>query len=187
MSLWKVRQKSDIIYSNRQLDLKQENVIHQYMTMLYDEHGFSVKQPTKEQDISGIDVILNRYNKEYLVDEKAAIKYLTRDLNTFSFELYKAGYRNSIGWFVDKNKLTTYYNIIYPKSFTNDIYNLDNIEEFMLNQSSYKGRRYFVINQYMKLVYSECIRPEKPINIVINKQYLRDIACDIFYKDFRKE
>ena len=79
--------------------------------------------------------------------------------------------RNSIGWFVDKNKLTTYYNIIYPKSFTNDIYNLDsieafllnskelqeavfpeiqkhkihfdNIEEFMLNQSSYKGRRYF--------------------------------------------
>lgn len=207
--------KSDIIYSNRQLDLKQENVIHQYMTMLYDEHGFSVKQPTKEQDISGIDVILNRYNKEYLVDENAAIKYLTRDLNTFSFELYKAGYRNSVGWFVDKNKLTTYYNIIYPKSFTNDIYNLDsieafllnskelqeavfpeiqkhkihfdNIEEFMLNQSSYKGRRYFVINQYMKLVYSECIRPEKPINIVINKQYLRDIACDIFYKDFRKK
>lgn len=57
----------------------------------------------------------------------------------------------------------------------------------MLNQSSYKGQRYFVINQYMKLVYSECIRPEKPINIVINKQYLRDIACDIFYKDFRKE
>lgn len=185
------------------------------MTMLYDEHGFSVKQPTKEQDISGIDVILNRYNKEYLVDEKAAIKYLTRDLNTFSFELYKAGYHNSIGWFVDKNKLTTHYNIIYPKSFTNDIYNLDsieafllnakelqeavfpeiqkhkihfdNIEEFMLNQASYKGRRYFVINQYMKLVYSECIRPEKPINIVINKQYLRDIACDIFYKDFRKE
>lgn len=113
--------ENNIIYSNRQLDLKQENVIHQYMTMLYDEHGFSVKQPTKEQDISGIDVILNRYNKEYLVDEKAAIKYLTRDLNTFSFELYKAGYRNSIGWFVDKNKLTTYYNIIYPKSFTNDI------------------------------------------------------------------
>ena len=44
-----------------------------------------------------------------------------------------------------------------------------------------------VIHQYMKLVYSECIRPEKPINIVINKQYLKDIACDIFYKDFRKE
>lgn len=185
------------------------------MTMLYNEHGFSVNQPTKEQDISGIDVILNRYNKEYLVDEKAAIKYLTRDLNTFSFELYKAGYHNSAGWFVDKNKLTTYYNIIYPKSSTNNVYKLesieafllnskelqeavfpeiqkykihfDNIEEFMLKQSSYKGRRYFVINQYMKLVYSECIRPEKPINIVINKQYLKDIACDIFYKDFRKE
>ena len=42
--------ENNIIYSNRQLDLKQENVIHQYMTMLYDEHGFSVKQPTKEQD-----------------------------------------------------------------------------------------------------------------------------------------
>ena len=111
--------------------------------------------------------------------------------------------------------IITYYNIIYPKSFANNVYKLDsieafllnskelqeavfpeiqkykihfdNIEEFMLNQSSYKGRRYFVINQYMKLVYSECIRPEKPINIVINKQYLKDIACDIFYKDFGKE
>jgi ABC-type microcin C transport system permease subunit YejB len=97
--------ESDIIYSNRQLDLKQENVIHQYMTMLYDEHGFSVKQPTREQDISGIDVILNRYGKEYLVDEKAAIKYLTRDLNTFSFELYKAGYRNVFCVFVSLEKL----------------------------------------------------------------------------------
>ena len=206
--------KSDIIYSNRQLDLKQENVVHEYMTMLYNEHGFYVKQPTKEQDISGIDVILNRYGKEYLVDEKAAIKYLTRDLNTFSFELCKVGYNNSVGWFADKDKLTTHYNIIYPKSQTNDIYNLDSIEafllnskelqgavfpelqshgihfnnivEFMLRQQNYKGRRYFVVNQYMKLVYSECIRPERPINVVINKQYLKDIACDIFYKDFRK-
>lgn len=53
------------------------------MTMLYDEHGFSVKQPTKEQDISGIDIILNRYNKEYLLEHK---DYMTnvdmaKDLN----------------------------------------------------------------------------------------------------------
>ena len=75
---------------------------------------------------------------------------------------------------------------VFPEIQKHKIH-FDNVEEFMLNQSSYKGRRYFVINQYMKLVYSECIRPEKPINIVINKQYLRDIACDIFYKDFRKE
>lgn len=59
--------ESDIIYSNRQLDLKQENVIHQYMTMLYNEHGFSVKQPTKEQDISGI--------KQYLKDIACDIFY----------------------------------------------------------------------------------------------------------------
>lgn len=47
------------------------------------------------------------------------------------------------------------------------------------------GKKYLKLNKNMKIVYSLNIVPERPINIVIDKRYLLDMADDVLIKEFR--
>ena len=46
------------------------------------------------------------------------------------------------------------------------------------------GKKYLRLNRYMKIVYSLNVIPEKPINVVIDKQYLLSVADDVLVKEF---
>jgi hypothetical protein len=46
------------------------------------------------------------------------------------------------------------------------------------------GKKYLRLNRYMKIVYSLNVIPERPINVVIDKQYLLSVADDVLVKEF---
>ena len=149
----------------------------------------------------------------YLVDEKAAITRLDGNLSTFAFELYTSNNKNNIGWFVNKKCKNNYYSLIYLTSSANNIQKIDKIEGILLNKDKIfkafiseldkknihfnnildvmneipiasNGKKYLRLNKYMKIVYSLNVIPERPINIVIDKQYLLSVADDVLVKEF---
>ena len=200
--------------SNRKDDISKEHIVAEFMLDVYSDNGFVPVKAKKELDIKGIDVILYKDNKQYLVDEKAAITALSGKLNTFCFELCKHGYNDSIGWFLDKTKLTTHYNVIYITSRVNDVSKPDKIESFLLDSAKlrsyiipmlqehdihyntlasfmdsmpvFHGKHYYYLDDGVKLCYSEYIHPEQPINVIVPKVILRNMADCVLYKEFTR-
>ena len=200
--------------SNRNDDLSKEHIVANFMWNIYKENGYYPMKPKRELDIKGIDVILYKNNKQYLFDEKAAITALSGKLNTFCFELCKHGYNDSIGWFIDKDKLTTHYNVIYITSNANNIRNPDKIESFLLDSVKLRayiipmlhkhnihyntlptimasmpdvyGKHYYRLDDGVKLCYSEYIHPEQPINVIVPKYILKRMADDVLCKEFTR-
>ena len=200
--------------SNRKDDISKEHIVAKFMLDVYRDNSFVPVKSKKELDIKGIDVILYKDNKQYLVDEKAAITALSGKLNTFCFELCKHGYNDSIGWFLDKTKLTTHYNVIYITSHVNDVSKPDKIESFLLDSAKlrsyiipmlqehnihydtlasfmdgmqvFHGKHYYYLDDGVKLCYSEYIHPEQPINVIVPKVILRNMADYVLYKEFTR-
>ena len=194
--------------------IRKEHILAQSMLDAYTHKRFDPVKAKKELDIKGIDVILYKNNKQYLVDEKAAITALGGKLNTFCFELCKHGYNDSIGWFLDKTKLTTHYNVIYITSHVNDVSKPDKIESFLLDSAKlrsyiipmlqehnihydtlasfmdsipvFHGKHYYYLDDGVKLCYSEYIHPEQPINVIVPKVILRNMADCVLYKEFTR-
>ena len=102
-------------------DLKIEHEIAKYLDKhLYTEPTFSkcIRPDYLDSQHKGIDIILsssdfNIYDAK--VDEKCTSHYVNCDITTFAFELLyiKDGYYKT-GWFLDNQKETEYYTLIWP-------------------------------------------------------------------------
>lgn len=200
--------------SDRLRDAQAEIVVSKLMDTVYRENGYAPCWIVdRESQIAGLDVSLVKNGIWYLVDEKAAITRLDGNLSTFAFELYTSNNVDNIGWFVNKKCKNNYYSLIYLTSFTNNIQKIDKIECILLNKDKIfkaviselnkrnihfnnildvmdkiklapNGKKYLRLNKYMKIVYSLNVIPEKPINVVVDKQYLLSIADDVLVKEF---
>lgn len=79
---------------------------------------------------SGIDLVMNDPNarpgelRAFLVDEKAAVKYMNKDLTTYSFELSSDNNKDKQGWFLSSTSKTTHYELVWPRS-RNDGHTID--------------------------------------------------------------
>lgn len=201
--------------SDRLRDVQEEMVVSKLMDTVYRENGYAPCWIVdRESQIAGLDVSLLKNGIWYLVDEKAAITRLDGNLSTFAFELYTSNNKNNIGWFVNKKCKNNYYSLIYLTSSVNNIQKIDKIECILLNKDKIlsavivelhkrnihfdnildvmkdiplapNGKKYLKLNKNMKIVYSLNIVPERPINIVIDKRYLLDMADDVLIKEFR--
>lgn len=178
--------------SNRNDDLNKEHIVANFMWNIYKENGYYPMKPKRELDIKGIDVILYKNNKQYLVDEKAAITALSGKLNTFCFELCKHGYNDSIGWFIDKDKLTTHYldsvklrAYIIPMLHKHNIH-YNTLPTIMASMPDVYGKHYYRLDDGVKLCYSEYIHPEQPINVIVPKYILKRMADDVLCKGFTR-
>ena len=88
----------------------------------------------KVNQVKGIDVIFELNDKKYVCDEKAAIRYVNRYLNTFAMELSFINRNNTLnnGWLLDDNKINDSFLLIYIDKAKNDILqNEDDIEEIL--------------------------------------------------------
>lgn len=65
----------------------------------------------KELQVRGVDTLFSFNDKDVICDEKVALNYANKPLNTFAFELLfiNRGGKTNIGWFLNKKKLTTHY------------------------------------------------------------------------------
>lgn len=200
--------------SDRLRDVQAEIAVSKLTDAIYRENGYGPCWIVdRESQIAGLDVSLLKNGIWYLVDEKAAITRLDGNLSTFAFELYTSNNKNNIGWFVNKKCKNNYYSLIYLTSSANNIQKIDKIECILLNKDKIfkaviseldkknihfnnildimneipiasNGKKYLRLNKYMKIVYSLNVIPERPINVVIDKQYLLSVADDVLVKEF---
>lgn len=89
----------------------------------------------KVNQVNGIDVIFELNDKKYVCDEKAAIRYVNRYLNTFAMELSFINRNNTLnnGWLLDDKKINDSFLLIYiDKAKNNILQNEDDIEDIEL-------------------------------------------------------
>lgn len=193
---------NNTVWSDRRKDEQTVEYLNSIMDKVYSNNNYDfVRNYDVKLQKQGVDLIYTNKDKTYYIDEKAAIKYYNTTLNTFSFEI---GSNVAKGWFREDNDyiITTHYILIYPKANSpdlSDVYEVEYIiisknkiwnylhsvgvgdfnssKEILDNVSIGKwGKKYWFINQYVKLVQSVYIMPEQPINIVINKEILKSLS-----------
>ena len=149
----------------------------------------------------GIDVIIKNHMGEIVcLDEKAALHYITRNINTFSFEIRNDTSGNP-GWLYNKYYRTNYYLLAWPKAsdvsipdenaFTTSEFVLirrDNVINLLnekgLNEVSIEkkirehySKRFTKQNFYLAdgvILNFNITLPERPINVLISKELLRE-------------
>lgn len=100
--------------SLRRTDSSDEKALQPFLDAVYANMGLEYyREGRKEQQLAGIDVTIWFRNKEYFIDEKAALHYVNKGLNTFAFELnFRHNGMTIPGWLFDENKLTTHYFLV---------------------------------------------------------------------------
>lgn len=98
-------------------DLYKERILSSYLDDVYseirDNESVYNRVDDKDNQNKGIDLEITHKQKKYLIDEKAQLSYLNRDLLTFVFELsYLKGQELKKGWFIDSSKITDKYFLI---------------------------------------------------------------------------
>lgn len=93
----------------RKSDENGERIVANFLDeKFYEKHTTNFERVNrKEEQIKGIDTIFKYNGETFLCDEKAAIQYRNKDLQTFSLELSFLNRRNDInnGWLLDTNKI----------------------------------------------------------------------------------
>ncbi len=107
----------------RERDMKVERELARFMdNHLYNDGRFSRAERTDsiEAQLSGSDIILSIPSfgiNNIIVDEKGMTQYMNNPLPTFALELSFMNYGREItGWFVDDEKATQYYMLLWPKA-----------------------------------------------------------------------
>lgn len=87
----------------------------------------------KETQVRGVDAIFTYKGCEYNCDEKAAVNYVARGLQTFSLELSFIGRANKkvVGWFLKDDSLTDSYIFVW---FDKDSYEMALVEKKRINE-----------------------------------------------------
>ena len=82
--------------------------------VIFEPKGFQIERVfDKAQQKQGIDVILNKGDKFYHIDEKAQLDYIDRPIPTFAFEISFLIHDNwRQGWLYDSSKTTDIYFLI---------------------------------------------------------------------------
>lgn len=161
---------------------------------LYSKAGFDISR-VRDTALQkrGVDIYLNNW----VVDEKAAIQYWNKDLQTYCFECSTLNNKDKEGWLFQKNSLTTHYSLVYVRAKDEDLDDITSLEILIIPKKSVLsylkvlgldnrkkvegvlsgyGRRdgsriECEVSERVKIVQSLRFK-NAPINIIINKQLL---------------
>ena len=172
---------------------------------LYTQNIFTKAERTDDANsqIEGSDIILSIPSlniQNAVVDEKASIYYINKNLRTFVLEIsfLNRGYQIQEGWFVNDNLSTEYYlmqwikaNVANPWQVKED--NITEIECVLVSKKKlkdyfesegYDKTRLIQLSQQMRASQQKMLAPtgkpyrfyftqklaEKPVNILLNKE-----------------
>lgn len=158
----------------------------------------------KVEQIKGVDVVIETTDKSYIIDEKAAIRWV--GLKTFALELSFLGRNDQIrtGWLLDKNKINDYFVFVWINELNHetiqDISSIKNIDvalvpkEKILNhlttlgwtperliekdfqiRNCYKPNMFDIRENGYKFSFSKH-KKEQPINILLPKETYLELA-----------
>lgn len=159
-----------------------------------------------ERQFKGIDTIFKLNGKTYICDEKAAIRYVNKQLKTFSLELFFINRRNqlTLGWLLDDEKINNSFLFIWIDKADNDILQsekdvkeieialvskekiLDFLNKLGWDKNSLLKKCQKIINnrdEYLGNLYTDKCKfsfskklYEKPINILISRNDLKNMS-----------
>lgn len=115
-------------FSNkRKEDERMSAVISQFMDdEFYNKYTTDFERvDDHDRQVQGIDVIFECDGNRYVCDEKAAIRYVNKNLTTFALELSFIDRGDAVhsGWLVDENKINNSFMFIWPDEADNDVIN----------------------------------------------------------------
>lgn len=204
--------------SLRKQDSKSELAVAQFLDCyFYPVYVQNAKRHVDaETQLKGIDVTFNyKGKKQLLVDEKAAVHFVNKNIPTFAFEIdfIATDNKRKQGWLFDKDKLTQYYLLCWIKAEKTQGLTCSDIlqVEILLIErkaifgllQSYGLQKKRVLEMASLLRASNKFGPaykrngqpfyfyftqhlhEKPINIVIRKQALKVLAT--FHKTITRK
>ena len=108
----------------RKEDEKCADIVSSYLEdVFYSEVDNFKRINEKEMQFKGIDVIFNINNVKYVCDEKAAIRYVNKSLNTFAMELSFIDRSNMLheGWLLDTSKVNNSFLFVWIDRATQNI------------------------------------------------------------------
>lgn len=98
----------------RKRDNERVQVLEQFMNNVYSKNGYHFERITETRlQKKGVDLIHMEGSEKRRVDEKYAINYYNKDLQTFSFELYSRNNADSMGWLLSDNMITDDYAVLW--------------------------------------------------------------------------
>lgn len=113
----------------RDVDEKGEKIISNFL----DEHFYSTCEDfhrvnDKTRQIKGVDTTFVKNGFQYVCDEKAALKYVNKNLQTFSMELSFLNSANelSIGWLLDTKKINNSFLFCWIDKAVNNVLSISN-------------------------------------------------------------
>ena len=192
--------------SFRQKDMEAERELSKFLDKhLYSKSIFARAERTDDSGLQmdGSDIIISVPSlniTDAVVDEKASIYYINKDLRTFVLEIsfLNRGLHYSEGWFIDDSLLTDYYLMQWIKADVADPWqvketNITEIECVLVSKAKlkayfeeegYSKEKLLQIAQEMRTSRKVMINPpgkpyrffysiklaEKPVNILLNKE-----------------
>lgn len=173
---------------------------------VYHDRGISSRRVSSQCDgirrsiqLGGTDVFIRGigntcFSEMLWVDEKCAVKYWNKSLDTFSFELASANNPDGLGWFLaDTN--TTHYMLVWPRCADSQLQYFLSLELMLVSKKDVQRLVRTVTGMDLKKlaetvsaalprayfdgdarVVRSLALPERPVNVVVPKALLRDIV-----------
>lgn len=134
MPLYNTGDHTNDYAQRRKEDQRREAIVNEFLdSKVYPKMGIHPNRNTeKDTQLKGIDITFKLDGREYLCDEKSAVRNGTSRLNTFCLELShkpRGFYRNVEGWFLKEDNLTNSYMLVWVDGLKNDQWrNADSIQ-----------------------------------------------------------
>jgi hypothetical protein len=195
-------------------DLAQETILGTFLSNHYAKNNWNTTRIfEKEMQYKGVDVMLEKDGRHFLIDEKAQLHYLNKDLPTFALEInYLKENVLKDGWLFDTNKLTEIYAFVFNIQVPNAITQLGSVADIkccdvvfvnkqkLLKELAILNLDYNTCADYSKTLRSnETIKKlshyftfnfqisshlaEKPVNLIVRKAFLQQIGKQFIFKN----
>lgn len=196
-------------YNNkiRREDEKCAEIVSQFLEQhFYNRTENYEKIDDREKQLQGVDVIFFFNNKQYICDEKAAIRYVNKSLQTFAFELSFLGKGDKLidGWLISNTKINNSFLCIWIDKADYDLLeDVDDIKELeialidkqalvdYLQSLGWTVNKLHIKADRMRKNLNEpqgdieingwrfvCSRKlaEKPVNVLVSREKLKELA-----------
>lgn len=191
----------------RREDEKCAEIVSQFLEKhFYNKTENYEKIDDREKQLQGVDVIFFFNNKQYICDEKAAIRYVNKGLQTFAFELSFLGKGDKLidGWLISNTKINNSFLCIWIDKADYDILeDVDDIKELeialidkqalvdYLQSLGWTVNKLHIKADRMRKNRNEpqgdiningcrfvCSRKlaEKPVNVLVSREKLKELA-----------
>lgn len=191
----------------RREDEKCSEIVSQFLEKhFYNKTENYEKIDDREKQLQGVDVIFFFNNKQYICDEKAAIRYVNKGLQTFAFELSFLGKGDKLidGWLISNTKINNSFLCIWIDKADYDILeDVDDIKELeialidkqilvdYLQSLGWTVNKLHIKADRMRKNRNEpqgdiningcrfvCSRKlaEKPVNVLVSREKLKELA-----------